>query len=165
MQPLQTIRQWQIAQMRYAIPTLRLLLSSISKEDATTYRDGGDGWTVAEVMGHLRDFEEVFLQRAERTLSEDNPPLAFPDPDNLAVEAAYNSLPLEDLYAEWVLTRQRFIALLESIEGDETWERSGAHPKRGPFSLNDQLFLTIYHDLLHADQIARIMEDKLTGTS
>lgn len=160
MQPLATLRQWQLNQLRWSIRIVRHTLSSISPADATTYRDGGDGWTVMEVLGHLRDFEEVFIQRAELTLQADNPALPFPDPDTLAQEREYNALDMATVYDEWLAQRQRFIALLAGVAGDETWERKGQHPVRGPFSLNDQLFLTAMHDSLHLDQIVKILDDK-----
>lgn len=163
MQTMSTLRQWQINQIKSAIPMLRYVLSNISQEEATTYRDGGTGWTVVEVMGHLSDFEGVFLSRAEMTLIHDNPPLPFPDPDELATISQYNTLQLTEVYDEWEETRQHYIKFWESIESDDRWERVGAHPKRGPFSLNDQLFLTPLHDLLHTEQIVKIMENKQIG--
>ncbi|NJK81061.1 MAG: hypothetical protein HC876_18250 [Chloroflexaceae bacterium] len=57
---------------------LGYIVGQTAPEVATTYRDGGAGWIVVEVMGHLLDFDTVFLERAMHTVEEDNPPLYFP---------------------------------------------------------------------------------------
>jgi hypothetical protein len=44
--------------------------------------------------------------------------------------------------------------------GDSDWERAASHPKRGLFTLNDQLLLTTWHDMNHSEQMARILAEK-----
>ncbi len=159
MQPMTTIRNWQIDQLKKAVSTLQYVIKCISQEDATTLRDGGSGWTVLEVMGHLRDFEAVFVERAHLTIDQDMPDLPFPDQEALAVERRYNEGDLQETYREWADNRLRFIAFLESV-GEGGWERPANHPTRGPFTLNDQLLLTVWHDMNHIEQIAHIMVER-----
>jgi hypothetical protein len=41
------------------------------------------------------------------------------------------------------------------------WERAGNHPRRGRFTLLDQLTLISWHDLNHMEQIVRTLSEKL----
>lgn len=161
MQPMTTIRHWQIDQLRKFIPVLGQFIRGVSQEDATTFRDGGDGWTVVEVMCHLRDVEATFLERAKLTTTEDFPDLPFSDPTQRAIDEKYNETDLQTAYDTWVENRQAYIAFMEAVGDDEDqWERPGKHPNRGKFTLNDQLFLVVWHDMNHFEQVVRIIQER-----
>jgi uncharacterized damage-inducible protein DinB len=156
MQPLKTIRTWQLEQLAKAVKTIEHIVANCSPEVARTARDGGDGWTVLEVMGHLRDFEAVFIERARLTLEQEMPDLPFPDPLQLVVEKVYNEDDLPESFNTWAAARRENLALLEAV-AEEDWERPANHPTRGPFTLTDQLFLTVWHDMNHIEQMAKIL--------
>jgi hypothetical protein len=67
--PSSTIRGWYLEQLRKGLQTTDSILKNVSQHDATTYRDGGTGWTVLEVICHLRDFESVYHERSVLTCS------------------------------------------------------------------------------------------------
>jgi uncharacterized damage-inducible protein DinB len=159
MQPLATIRGWQLDKLGKDITIIGYMLESASAEDLRTYRDGGDGWTVLEVLGHLRDYEELFIKRAQLTLTEESPALPNPNPDELAVTNQYNHQNAQAVFDKWAESRREFIKLLEGV-ADDDWERAGNHPRRGHFTLNDQLLLTAWHDVNHIEQIAHILVEK-----
>jgi uncharacterized damage-inducible protein DinB len=157
MQQPKTIRQWQLEQLAKAVKTVKYIVSTCNPEVSRNARDGGDGWTMREVMGHLRDFEAVFLERARLTLEQEMPDLPFPDPLQLVVEKAYNVDDLTDSFNVWAAARREHLALLEAVV-EEDWERPANHPTRGRFTLTDQLFLTVWHDMNHIEQMAKILE-------
>jgi uncharacterized damage-inducible protein DinB len=128
-------RQWQLDQLRHAIRLYDHLLANVSQSAATTFRDGGDGWTVVEVMGHMRDFEALFVERAKLTVTVDEADLPFPDPATLAVERKYNTQNLREVYDAWVTNRHAYLDYLNAREPGD-WSRTANHPKRGPFSLD-----------------------------
>jgi hypothetical protein len=152
-------RAWQIAQIKEMLPIARQLVTQLSAEQQNRLRDNGVGWTVVEVICHLRDFDMVFLERAELTLREEYPQLPFPDADRLARERNYNVLDARTAIAHWEANRRRMLGFFEGIDlnDEEKWGQLGAHPKRGPFSLNDQLMLIPRHDTQHLEQIAGII--------
>lgn len=160
MQPMATIRGRMFDQLRKAIVTTELIVQSTSQEDAITYRDGGDGWTVVEVICHLRDFDKVFVERAQLTLNEEFPDLPFPSPDGLAMDLKYNEQDLKDAFKEWKAVREEYVTILEGVSSDEDWERVGNHPKRGCTTLNDQLFIATWHDVNHLAQISKILTER-----
>jgi uncharacterized damage-inducible protein DinB len=161
MQPA-TVRGWQLDQLRKGLQTVRHILTNVSAEDATSYRDGGTGWTVLEVLCHLRDYEAVYAERARLMVEEDTPELPFPDPDTLAKERLYNEQALQPVYEEWVRQREAFLTMMEGLD-EAAWVRSGNHPRRGPMSVQDQLALVVWHDMNHVEQMTRILVEKQGG--
>lgn len=162
MLPSSTIRGWQIDQLRKGLQIMNSVLKNVSQQDATTYRDGGTGWTTLEVLCHLRDFESVYHERSKLTAEQDNPDLPFPNQETWVTERHYNEQELWAAYDEWVKRRKPFLEFLESLD-DSAWQRNGNHPKRGSMSLQDQLALTAWHDVNHIEQITRILAEKKTG--
>lgn len=156
---LETIRGWQITRMELSLKTIESLLSTLPHDDMTTYRDSGDGWTVLEVLCHLRDFEEVFRERFRLAVEQDNPALPFPNPDELARTNAYNQQSWHTVFEDWKRSRAAFIDFLKS-RAESDWERPARHPTRGILTLHDQLFLTALHDTIHIEQITRIIAEK-----
>ncbi len=152
-------RGWALMQMQEMIAVYEHFANTLSAEDATTYRDGGDGWTVAEVMCHLRDFEGIFMERATLTVEQENPPLPFPNPDELAKANNYAAESLAAAYAVWAQQRETHLAYYASLN-DDAWARPAVHPKRGTFTLNDQLMLTARHDVLHLNQMMKILAQR-----
>lgn len=159
MQPMRMIRTWQIDQLRKAVSILGRLVETTPPAAAHDLRDGGDGWTVTEVMGHLRDFEVVFLERVRLILTQDMPDLPFPNPVELVSERHYNDDDLEESYQAWAAARREHLAMLENV-ADADWERPSNHPTRGRFTLTDHLLLTAWHDQNHIEQFAHILRQK-----
>ncbi|MBZ0307887.1 MAG: DinB family protein [Anaerolineae bacterium] len=155
-----TLRKWQFSQLQNAVNVIGYLVHSVSEQDATTYRDGGQGWTVTEVMCHLRDYEMVYMERVRLTVEQDFPDLLSPNPDELAVQNNYQNDNLLEVYQAWVAHRQALLAYLQPLD-DSAWERAANHPTRGRLDLNHQLALIAWHDLNHLEQMTHILEQKL----
>lgn len=160
MQPISVIRDWQISILRHSQISYRYLLEQTDPAALTRYRDGGTGWTALETLCHLRDYEAIFLVRAKLTMEQDFPDLPFTPPDTMAEEHAYNQQAVWEVYADWVKNREAFFTYLADVP-EAGWERAGNHPRRGRFTLLDQLMLISWHDLNHMEQIVRTLSEKL----
>jgi hypothetical protein len=156
---IDSIRSWQLSQLEKGVSIMKNVIEPLSYQAITSYRDGGVGWTVLEVLCHLRDFEDVFFERSVLTVDQDNPPLPFPDPEMLAQERNYNGDNPTMVLAHWAALRKEHHAYL-SARPDEDWERPAAHPRRGTVTLHDQMFITVWHDTNHLEQILRILAEK-----
>ena len=148
-----------IGLMKTSCETLGHILAPVSQETATTYRDlndGDKGWTVLEVVCHLRDFDVIFRDRVNMMRNLENPALPAWDHEALAVERSYNEKNLVEAYSALATSRRQFVVLLEDL-GDAEWRRTGNHPERAHFTMLDALMQVGLHDVMHLEQITRIL--------
>ncbi len=157
--PQATLRSNQLDAMRKNLLNIGYLIDQTPVPDLTTYRDGGQGWTVLEVVCHLRDFENVFLQRARLTVEQELPPLPFPKPDELAAQNRYSEQDIHAVYADWKTRRSELLAYLEGLN-ESAWGREAIHPTRGQMSLFDQVVICAWHDINHLEQMLRTLHEK-----
>jgi hypothetical protein len=153
------LRKRHISLMEQSLSILGNLLADVSQETATTLRDlndGDKGWTTVEVLCHLRDYDTIFRQRAERIVNEENPRFAPSDHEALARERRYNEQDLRQVYVDLVQSRAQTLAFFQQLT-NEQWERAGIHPERGPFSMTDACVQVGTHEILHLEQILRIL--------
>ena len=159
-----TVRNWQYHMLENNLKSVGALLHLAAPAALTTYRDGGDGWTALEVLCHLRDLEEVVIERARLTVEEDNATLPLPDPDALAAERRYNEQDVETVLREWRARRAAYLSYLQA-RPESDWDRVGLHPRRGPLTLLDQLIFAPMHDSIHIEQMTRVLHEQRTGES
>ncbi|MEQ8675928.1 MAG: DinB family protein [Aggregatilineales bacterium] len=158
----QMIRRIALNVMGKTVKTIDNILADVSQQTATTYRDGGDGWTVLETLCHVRDFDAFFYGRAVMMLEQLTPHLPAYDHDALAIERRYNEQNLKVVLEDLKASRERFITFFEGLS-DEEWERDGIHPERGYFTMTDAAMQVATHDISHTEQITKILREKLTA--
>lgn len=158
MQTTSGYRDWHFDSMRKNLLIMSQIIVNIIDESVFDKRDGEDGWTISEVLGHLAAVEAIFLERAQLTMNEDNPQLPFSDPNQQVIDLGFASQDALDILQQWKDNRMRFLAYLQSLPTDDaTWERTAQHPRRGAFTLFDQLSLASWHDTNHIHQIIKII--------
>ena len=135
------------------------LLRDVTQAQATTLRDGPDGWSILFVACHLRDFEAIYRARIEAMLSEDAPTFALTNNDELAERNAYAAQELRAVLADTRAQRQSLIARLEALS-DEQWLRTGQHPEQGPSTVLDAAINAGLHDIDHAEQMLHCLTGK-----
>jgi hypothetical protein len=137
------------------------ILSTVTQEQAVTWRDQNDnpgGWTLLDVLYHVADFDEFVYQRTQMILMQDFPHLPAYDHDALAVELFRNKQDKDAIFARFTESRARLAALFESLSS-EKWERAGLHPEYGHLTLLDVLMHVAHHDVIHLEQMMRIIAD------
>lgn len=147
--------------IRVMARTPRLLthiLREVSQEQALSVRDGEEGWTIVEIVCHLRDFEAIFFQRAQQMVAEHQPHLHYYDHEALAIERDYNGQDLRLALDSLLETRAEFLAWLKA-RAPEDWERRAIHPENGEITLLQQAMQVGTHDIDHLEQIARSLEN------
>ena len=159
MTDLAKIRRSHIVLMERTCATLGHVLARVDQATATTLRDRNDGpkgWTVLEVVCHLRDFDGIFRRRAQMMLAETHPALPAYDHEQMAIDQAYNRQDLRQVYADFARSREETIAFFRGLDADQ-WERTGEHPERGFFTMTDAVIQVGTHDITHLEQITRIL--------
>lgn len=151
-----------LSMMKTTLKILENVLQNVSQEEATTYRDNGDGWTVLEVVGHLLDFEGFFRGRAEMMVAEDTPDLPGYDHEALAIANKYNEQNLRAQMAALRTSRELSREFYKGLSA-ESWQRNGNHPERDSFTMTDSIVQYSMHDADHLEQITRILNEKQTG--
>jgi hypothetical protein len=159
---LDTVRGWQFTQLENNIRSIEWIVRGADPAALTTYRDGGNGWTILEVICHLRDMEAVYAERVHLAVEQENPPLPFPNPDQMAAERGYMQQDIDDALAELKRSRVAALAFLRDRQPDD-WERVAQHPTRGPLTLFEQLALWTMHDTIHIEQMIRVLLEKKIG--
>ena len=136
---------------------LQTMLLNIS-EDWTSKNEGGDTWSVYDIIGHLIHGEKTdWMTRAEVILSED-PDKTFKPFDRFAQFAESKGKTLSQLLDEFQSLRKKNIALLLAKNlTDEDLEKKGRHPALGEATLSQLLATWVVHDLNHIVQISRVM--------
>jgi len=150
------MRERQIASMRLTCEILGHILRKLSAEDARALRDGPAGWSIIEIVCHLRDFDEIFHSRARMMLELEHPQLPAYDHEAMAIERNYQAESLDDAYGALKSSRTQFVAFFEALTPAQ-WARGGVHPERDSFSMTDALMQVSAHDLDHLEQITRVL--------
>ena len=139
---------------------LRQLVRGLSAEQARTAHadDASDeAWSVVEIVGHLRDTEEVMSRRMALLRDEENPRITGFDQEALAVEKDYAGSDLREAVDAYARFRAEHVANLRALS-DAQWQRVGHHGPPGPVSIFNHTLHDVYHDAVHLAQIARQME-------
>ena len=74
MSPLPRYRRWQLWALEKNLLNIDHLVTTVTDPAAFSKRDGGDGWTISEVLGHLADTDGYFLARARALVEGGDPP-------------------------------------------------------------------------------------------
>ncbi len=134
--------------------TLAGLLRGIDEAQARSAIGGDEGWSVVEVVCHLRDAEEIGFERMKAMRDQDDPQIIAFDQDALAREKKYAEADLAPALADFVRIRAEYVAALAALTPEE-WERTGQHNEIGEISIVAHTTHRTYHDAIHCAQIAR----------
>jgi hypothetical protein len=130
------------------------LLRGVTQRQAQAARGGDEGWSIVEVLCHLRDAEERTLERTIAMRDEADPFLAAYDQEAWARERAYNQGDLREALAGFVVFRARLLEVLGALSKAD-WERTGRHEEQESITIGDLIVHIVAHDAIHAAQIAR----------
>jgi hypothetical protein len=134
------------------------LVQACTDEQGRSARGGDEGWSVVEVLCHLRDAEEEALARMRAMRDQTNPFLAAYDQERWAKERHYAQAQLHNALSAFCHWRAQFIAELAQLR-PEQWERPGQHEEVGQITISSQALHIVSHDSIHLAQIARQLHD------
>ena len=136
---------------------LNCMLQTLSPE-WTSQNEGGDTWSVYDVIGHLIHGEKTdWMPRLDIILS-DKADKTFEPYDRFAQFEASKGKSLAQLLTEFASLRKLNLEKLHSLGLNETdGEKTGIHPSFGEVTLSELIATWVVHDLNHTAQISRVM--------
>jgi len=134
--------------------TLEGLLRGVSRKTASAAQGGDEGWSVLEVVCHLRDVEERAIERMHLMRDAANPPIPAYDQAQWAVERNYAAADLGTALAAFLRFRATHCAELAALTPAQ-WERTGHHEEQGTITISSHTLHLVSHDAIHLAQIAR----------
>ena len=92
------------------------------------------GWAVIDNLCHLRDWEEVFLERARAIAMFERPELPAYDDELWPLERDYRGQDPFEVLQRFRSLRGDLVSLLQQLP-PESWARSGIHGVQGEITL------------------------------
>jgi DinB superfamily len=135
------------------------LAAAVLSADAVglSRRPAPDSWAPTEVICHLRDNEEWFLERMRMIVAMDLPRFVATNPDRWADERQYLTNDAAIALGAFTRRRRETLAFLRPLEPD-AWARAGVHvDSRGRRTIDEFLSVMAWHDDNHLDQLRRAL--------
>lgn len=158
-------KSWLIYSLERSYPVFGMVIGGVSQQEAQTLRDGPDGWTILEIVCHVRDYQEIFMERVQRMVAEDYPTLTPYDAvarEALITQNQYAQQNMNAVYQDYVQTRHQFIELVTGLDESQL-AQTGKNPLTTDIDPMVSIFHTIMHDVDHAEQIARVRGMPMPG--
>ena len=135
--------------------TLRALLGKLP-DDAVS-APGDEGWSAKDVVAHLVSlYGPTLVNRIRPILERDEPPIPSADEAALLEASGLRRKPLAELLDELDRQRRDAVAWLRGLS-DEQLRRVGIHSEAGRVSVADLIHHKAWHDLLHVEQVCRLL--------
>jgi hypothetical protein len=119
-----------------------------------------DAWAPVEVVCHLRDLEESFLNRLLLIIADDAPRFPTTQPGRWAVERQYLGQDADAAATAFAARRAETLAFFDGL-GSAAWERVGYQvDSRGGRTVDDFLTVMAWHDENHLAQLTRALSGR-----
>lgn len=119
------------------------------------WKPAPERWSIAEVLGHLADIEEVYADRVRRMVTEDTPALQKYDLEGTKASGEYSRRSAIENLTLFSKKRHSTVILLKTIPSS-SGQRSATHSELGTITLDEILNEWASHDLGHLRQIAEL---------
>lgn len=150
------VREYTLTTLAGAPDVLERLLAGVAPTDPVWDRRPDPArFTLREVVGHLADWNGVFLDRITRIRDENRPSLTFRRPEDIAQESGSFEAAPDASLARFRAGRAQMTPVLRALT-PEQWERVGflpGHPQiMGEVSIEAWIVQIVGHDGYHLRQ-------------
>ena len=116
--------------------------------------DGDGGWSIREILLHLRDAQELLETRVDQLINREKPVF---DPQALfsLSHEDQESQSTQSIFAEYRQSRLHMVPLLEGIPL-KSWWNSGLHKEFGQVTLHQQVSYFALHEITHLPKIQEL---------
>ncbi len=151
-----------IATLRSTPDAVQAICGGLSDEQmrrrpAGAGASGEEGWSLIELICHLRDSAQEDGTRIRRLVEEDNPTLVPYDQEEWARDRNYQG---DDVRKALTAMRAMVSGLAYQLENlsDDQWSRAGSHPERGAVTIASIATQCANHDGDHLAQMREVRE-------
>ena len=157
------VRSYVVGALSNAPLLMKHLLGEFSSSDPIwDLRPHRDRFSLREMIAHVADWNDIYIERLECSRDEDRPLLPDKDEGKIAEERDYgHSDPVRNL-ERFASTRHKLIRVVESLPF-EAWDRIATREGVGELSIGDQIALISAHDAYHVRQALDYLESARKG--
>lgn len=143
----------------YLLPALESAPAALSKllpdkdDPRWDARPDPERFSLREVIAHLADWDEIFVDRMKRTLMEDRPFLASVDEGALCDERRYGEQDPTANLVRFADNRAQLIEFVRSFKAED-WDRPAHREFVGDVDLFRLVTIVVGHDGYHVKQAA-----------
>lgn len=149
--------RWDMLSKLQETPKAVAALFRGASEAVVRRKPNPEKWSMLEILCHLRDVEQLFVERYGKVANHDRPQLRMIDQDKLAAKLRYNEDDPAVALREFQAFRAETVALLSAL-AQPSWERVGVHPKRGDYSIAANAVMHVAHDANHLARLRALRE-------
>lgn len=135
---------------------LRRLVANVDAARLSTPEAPGK-WSVRQVLAHVADSDVVLAWRLRMILAQDRPPIQGYDQDAWSQHLGYDEVDVQQSLEVITALRHWNLRLIKRATADDL-QRVGIHSERGEESVAHLMKLYAAHDLLHLNQVNRILK-------
>lgn len=116
----------------------------------------GGSWGAVEHIAHLKDFDEVTLERVDLILTLDDPEIDDFDTDVRAIELDYHAENPRVSVDDFESLRAALVNRLDGLSAGE-WQRTARHPDLGTITLEFLIRRLDEHDAQHFNALKDVL--------
>jgi len=115
-----------------------------------------DQWSPKEVLCHLHDADQIYIQRMQKMLQEqgEEPLLRAFNAETLAKENDYQSQDWSKALREFITMRQQALKLFKELRLGQ-WYKAGMHQELGRINMFDIAQNMVEHTTRHLEQVRK----------
>lgn len=112
-----------------------------------------DRFNLVEIVAHLADCEDIFLDRLRQTVEQPGSTILAFDEGERAIEKHYADRDVHHEAQVFANRRRDTVDFIESLTPEE-WGLKATHEERGEQSVSEQISVLCGHDLYHLEQVS-----------
>ncbi len=138
--------------------TPKTLFNIVDQVKPDRYNDmvDPDRFNLTEMVAHLADFEDIFLDRLRLAFEAPGSEITPIDPDARATEKHYATRDVHHELTVFDNRRRDLVEFMNTLQ-PEDWKKSFKHPEHGEVTIEEYANLILAHDLSHLAHAAAYM--------
>jgi hypothetical protein len=145
------IRQTIIERLKQHVEEIHSFTNGLSS-DQLKARPADDKWSLHELVLHLCEVQDVFIERLVRMLTEEGPQITPYEPDAMRRNGIYLTQNFTQRLVEFEKQRGTLTALLQSLTDDQ-WKLQGKHPQMKLYTIERSMEDLMRHEEHHLHQM------------